>query len=141
MTLGRYIEACVENESELRRCLTENDIDALRTDFAESGLGGFYGWISANLKELRAYVESTPAQRLKKKKWQAAGIRRRLVLGSIWYVIRARKMLEKIDAQLLLPGSSYRETAGRAGRAYIDLVYDRPPAWPFDPPDPLGLES
>lgn len=141
MSLGRYIEACAENESELRECLTKKDVDALRADYAESGLDGFLAWLNTALKEVRRYAESTVSQRTAKKKWQAPDIRRRLVLGSIWYVIRAQKMLEIIDEQQLEPGSSYRMTAGRAGRAYIDLVYGRSSNWPFDPPDPFEDNS
>jgi len=141
ISLYKYIEACDRFELELRECLTKKEIDDLRNDYAVSGVDGFYAWVNNTLKTIRLYVQSTPSQRQKKKAWQASDIRRRLVLGSIWYVKRARQLLEIIEKHYLVPGDSYRDTAGRAGQAYIDLVYKRPKPWPFDDPDPFGDES
>lgn len=137
MTLYTYTSKCTEFAEELADALTIADIDALRADCAAIGLRGWYGWLNSSAQTVSAFVASTPSQRRKKKAWQDQPLRRRLVLGAIWYVNCGHRLLDMIDEYRLEPGGSYRDTAARAGDAYVELVYNRIPDWPFDDPNPF----
>ena len=137
MSLNKYASKCREFERELRQCLTNENIDALRKHCAEVGKNDWVAWVYNNQQTISAFLASTPSQRRKKKAWQDPKVKSHLVLAALFQLGYAQHMLEALVQHPLSPGSSYRDMVLRAVDLYEEVVSRELEFWPFDHPNPF----
>jgi hypothetical protein len=132
MGIRNYATASSAFVQELAASLTSEDVAALATELASTGLRGWVEWQIANEDEMLDYVAATPAQRMKKKRWCEPVLRRRLVLASIFHCQAAAALLGFLrDNEVALsPGGSYRDTTVNAGKLYWEIMGSEIPDWP-----------
>lgn len=143
MSLSKYISACNEFVSELKECLTTEDIDALYEDLLPIGETGMRQWICDNTRGIGLFVLCTPSERRSKKQWKDRRLWRRLTIAAIYHVQRAKAVLIAVEENNLTPGSAYRQVCASAGDAcsQIESSTEGLPLWPFDSPPPFGDNS
>lgn len=130
--IGNYAVASSANATELAESLTSADVTVLAAELATTGLHDWLRWQSANAGEIEDFVQATPTQRAKKKRWHDPALRRRLVLASITHCQAAHALLDFLHQRQydLSPGGSYRDTTALAGRLYWELMGIEIPDWP-----------
>lgn len=133
MPYSHYVRACRDQIEELRQSLSHEEIDLLGDYLAKDQGAEFGDWMRENGAQVLAYVQSTPAERLKKKKWQVPLQKRLLTYAAILHIESAEILLDVLTNFPLEPSGPYREMAALAGEAHHDICYRRKPEkWPFD---------
>jgi len=140
LNFKRHIRDSRDVETELRRCLTESDIRALRNDCRTLSRSDWLYWISLHDGLIAAFLALPPTLRADHSAWNKPLLRFRLILAAIQRTRQARSVLLHIDRHCLFPwaGGSARDFAVRAAQAFDDIeLYGESELWPFDGPDPF----
>ena len=141
MSFFRYAKECKQLVLELKALLSPADVEELRKDCSQLGIGGWDEWFFDHLDAVSAFMTATTSERERKKGWQEPVQKRRLVLAAIQQLTRACNLLEGVHRHGLGPGQSSRKIASKAADAYLDIFLKQPASdWPFEAPDPFNEE-
>ena len=121
---------------ELLHLLLENEVQQLRDDLIQMGVDEWRRWDCRHEAEANDFLQSTPAQRAKKKKWQEPVFRRRLILSAYRQARLGAAMLD--ESTYLQPGGSYRDTTAAAAMAAFKVLREFSWRWPFGGPPPFA---
>jgi hypothetical protein len=124
---------------EIRELLEEEDIELLSDDLKGMAWSEWLAWEESHRDEAISFVQATPSQRDKRKKWQEPVLRRRLVLSAY--------QLARLGAEVFLStgglhqARSAREATSHGVTAYSHIASRQRWVWPFyDHELPEGFE-
>jgi len=138
MSLFSYAGKCRELSREYAALLSTEDIEALRSDCAKIGYGGFWQWIGEHEDELFRLLKASPSRRLRLRFLRDPTALRRLTLAAAIHANRAASLLEHADRLQFLVGCSYREMVVEAGCLFLHIFQDAGGRWPLGGDDPFS---
>lgn len=128
--LANYAVAANELARELMLALDPSEVEQLHEEICGLRVMDWIKWRINHHESICDFVSSTPARRLKLKKFQEH--RLLLSLAGIQLCKEGAALLTVITAPDIRAGGSYRDTAMLAGDAYNRLFEHRIPNWPFE---------
>ena len=133
MSWHKYHSQIRELGFELAALLSKEELYAIEQDLAVQGGKAWVTFVNENLDEISAFLAATPAQRNKKKAWQAQPHRRRLIFAAIYFHRHANLFLKNMIGSSLDMGIGlgYRSVHAAAADAGFDFALSVPEFFPL----------
>jgi hypothetical protein len=129
--------------SDLKRSLSEDEIDSLTDAVSAMRKDGWDNFYSENIELIDTFQKATPSRRASLKKFQDPRLKGLLTLAAAQRLKSAWCLSEKfLEAERMI-GMSYRDASIVAADLHTDLVVDYRDCmvyWPFDSHPPEGFE-
>lgn len=134
--LAKYIAAIRDLTAELRDSIAEGERDELVALLRDLDLNRWETWKDDHRGLISRYVMSTPSERAKSIAFRSD--RLLLVFAAYQNTLGAQAFLQVVESNQIYPGGAYRQMAGMAGLAYLE-VFERaePDTWPWGDDHPL----
>ena len=140
MWIDYYSAAAFDDRYDLKKMLSQDEIESLRQVCSCLGVEGWRKWLRDNLPEVMDYVRSVPSRRKKIKAWQSPDIKGLLVLSAIVVVSRSCFWLDALRKLPFEPGESYRDMTAAIGEIASEFAELPSLFWPFPDPNPFLKE-
>ena len=136
MEFGRYKEETLGLANEILEEFSEHEIDEIHFKLIALGFEAWLNWKSENLELIMQYVNATPSQRLKTKRYVKA--MPLVAYAAYQHCLSGYEFICKAESLQYSIGSSYRNFAAESGLAFNYVQYhNEHELWPWGENDPF----